>query len=124
MEPIEIVCRHFDVQPDELTIKTRKRRIVEPRQVLLIILNCGYDISLNHSKDGFPLSHSAVFHSRKTITNLYDTDKGFRQRFDAILDELKFNEKKRSRLFKKLRRPKRNVKNHHYKSTKSKRKTA
>lgn len=117
---IEIVCRHFDVTPQELAVKTRKRRITEPRQVLLIIRNCGYNISLNHSKDDLPLSHSAVAHSRSTVVNLYDTDKAFRERLDVILQELNFSKGNKTKLFKKLRR-KQHVKNSHSKRAKSKR---
>ena len=121
MEAIEVVCKHFNVQPDELSIKTRKRRITEPRQVLLIIRNCGYGISLNHSKEGFPLTHCAVAHSRRTVINLYDTDKGFRLKVDLILDDLNFSKQSRQKLFKKLRTKHRHVKNSHHKGAKGQR---
>jgi len=104
MTPSESVCQHWSVTMDELQVTTRSRRITEPRQVLMVILNLGYNLSLCESMEGLPLSHSSVAHARKTVLNLYDTDKLFHSRFEAVFIDLQFSEDQKDMLFQRLRK--------------------
>lgn len=102
--PTECVCRHYGLDPQRLKITTKAREITEPRQVLMVILNFGFNMSLNHSRENLPLSHSSVAHARRTVLNLYDTDKVFRARVDAILVDLELSAEQKNVLFQRLRK--------------------
>ena len=75
----KIVCDYFEIQVELMKSKTRKREIVQARQLAMyfskiltksslakIGLHCG-------NKD-----HATVLHACKTINNLIETDKQFR----------------------------------------------
>ncbi|MCO6500104.1 MAG: chromosomal replication initiator protein DnaA [Vicingus serpentipes] len=82
----KVVCDYFDMQIDTLKSKTRKREVVQARQIAMyfskqmtksslatIGMHCG-------GKD-----HATVLHACKTVNNLMDTDKRFR----GYIDDLK-----------------------------------
>ena len=75
----KVVCDYFDIPIELMKSKTRKREIVQARQLAMyfskqltknslanIGLHCG-------NKD-----HATVLHACKTVNNLIDTDKQFR----------------------------------------------
>jgi chromosomal replication initiator protein len=75
----KVVCDYFDMGIDTLKSKTRKREVVQARQIAMyfskqmtksslatIGMHCG-------GKD-----HATVLHACKTVNNLMDTDKRFR----------------------------------------------
>jgi chromosomal replication initiator protein len=75
----KVICDYFNINIDTLNSKTRKREIVQARQLVMFFakeytksslaiigLNCG-------NKD-----HATVLHAIRTINNLIETDKQFR----------------------------------------------
>ncbi|HTF04213.1 MAG TPA: helix-turn-helix domain-containing protein, partial [Bacteroidia bacterium] len=81
----KVVCDYFDLPIELLKSKTRKREVVQARQIAMyfaksmtksslatIGMHCG-------GKD-----HATVLHACRTVNNLMDTDKRFR----AYIDEL------------------------------------
>ena len=75
----KVICDYFNISIDMLNSKTRKREIVQARQLAMyfakkltkaslatIGLHCG-------NKD-----HATVLHACRTVNNLIDTDKHFR----------------------------------------------
>lgn len=87
----KVVCDYFNIPIDSIQSRTRKREIVQARQLTMyfakkmtksslaiIGLQCG-------NKD-----HATVLHACKTIANLAETDKQFRYWIDEI--EKKFKE--------------------------------
>ncbi|MBS1651747.1 MAG: chromosomal replication initiator protein DnaA [Bacteroidetes bacterium] len=81
----KVVCDYFDLGIDTMKSKTRKREVVQARQIAMyfaksmtksslatIGMHCG-------GKD-----HATVLHACRTVNNLIDTDK----RFKAYIDEL------------------------------------
>jgi chromosomal replication initiator protein len=81
----KVVCDYFDLPIDLMKSKTRKREVVQARQIAMyfsksmtksslatIGMHCG-------GKD-----HATVLHACRTVNNLMDTDKRFR----AYIDEL------------------------------------
>ncbi len=81
----KVVCDYFDVKVDIMKAKTRKREIVQARQIAMyfskrmtksslatIGLHCG-------GKD-----HATVLHACKTVNNLMDTDKSFKVYIDEL----------------------------------------
>jgi chromosomal replication initiator protein len=81
----KIVCDYFELPIELLKSKTRKREVVQARQLAMYFAKKMTKSSLatigmyNGGKD-----HATVLHACKTVNNLIDTDKRFR----ASVDEL------------------------------------
>ena len=86
----KVVCDYFNIPIDSIQSRTRKREIVQARQLTMyfakkltksslaiIGLQCG-------NKD-----HATVLHACKTVANLADTDKQFRLWIDELEKKLK-----------------------------------
>lgn len=88
---LKIVCNYYDIEPELLLKKTRKRNIVQKRQ-LFFYLCCKWtemsldDIGCIALKYGrkLPFDHATVIHSRNTITNLMFSDKELNQQFNEL----------------------------------------
>lgn len=85
----EIVCDYFDVSIDKILEITRKREIVTIRQIMMFFC-CIYSNETlntvgiqNGKKDS-----ATVFHARKSIYNLYDTDKQIRKEIEEINNKI------------------------------------
>ena len=76
-----VVCDYFRITRDELVSKTRKRQIVQARQIAMymsrmFITNCS--LSTIGSEIGGK-DHATVLHACTTVTDLMSTDKTFKQ---------------------------------------------
>jgi chromosomal replication initiator protein len=76
-----VVCEYFKITRDELLSKTRKRQIVQARQIAmymsrLLITNCS--LSTIGAEIGGK-DHATVLHACTTVTDLMSTDKTFKQ---------------------------------------------
>ena len=86
----KVVCDYFSMPVDVLQAKTRKREIVQARQIAMYFSKSLTKYSLASigaqigSKD-----HATVLHACKTVNNLKDTDKNFRQYVEDIEKKLK-----------------------------------
>ena len=86
----KVVCDYFDMEMEQLKSKTRKREIVQARQIAMFFAKSMTKSSLATigtqigNKD-----HATVLHACKTVNNLIDTDKGFRVYIDEIEKKLK-----------------------------------
>ena len=86
----KIVCEYFKISIDAINAKTRKRDIVQARQLSMYFAK-------KHTK--LPLSligaycgnkdHATVLHACRTINNLYDTDKKMKLYVDDIEKKMK-----------------------------------
>jgi chromosomal replication initiator protein len=87
----KVVCNYFDVPVDSLQSKTRKREIVQARQVAMYF-------SKNLTKSSLATigsqiggkDHATVLHACKTVNNLVETDKQFKTQIEEIEKKLKF----------------------------------
>ncbi|MBN2764583.1 MAG: chromosomal replication initiator protein DnaA, partial [Bacteroidales bacterium] len=87
----KVVCNYFDVPSDSLQSKTRKREIVQARQVAMFF-------SKNLTKSSLATiglqiggkDHATVLHACKTVNNLIETDKQFKNQIEEIEKKLKF----------------------------------
>lgn len=92
-EKIEIItCNNFGIDRNLIHSKSRRRELVMPRQVIMTI---AYHVTQKSTKKSnrivgliFKLDHATVSYSRKTVKNLIETDKNFREKFNKILYEL------------------------------------
>jgi chromosomal replication initiator protein len=86
----KVVCDYFNMQVENLKSKTRKREIVQARQIAMYFAKSLTKSSLATigsvigGKD-----HATVLHACKTVNNLIDTDKRFRLYIDEIEKKLK-----------------------------------
>ncbi len=81
----KVVCDYFDLAIDTMKSKTRKREVVQARQIAMFFAKSMTKSSLATigmhcgGKD-----HATVLHACRTVNNLMDTDK----RFKAYIEEL------------------------------------
>ena len=86
----KVVCDYFNLSPDLLQSKTRKREIVQARQIAMYFSKSLTKSSLASigamigGKD-----HATVLHACKTVNNLMDTDKRFKSQIESIEKKLK-----------------------------------
>lgn len=86
----KVVCNYFSMSVDVLSSKTRKREIVQARQIAMYfaknMTKCSLAVIGNAigNKD-----HATVLHACKTVNNLIDTDKNFKQDLEEIEKRLK-----------------------------------
>ena len=76
----KVICDYFDLTIDTLKSKTRKRNIVQARQLAMYFSKQLTKSSLaNIGARCGGKDHATVLHACKTVNNLVDTDKDFRQ---------------------------------------------
>ncbi len=86
----KIVCDYFNIHVDQLQEKTRKREIVQARQVAMFFSKSMTKSSL--ATIGSQIGgkdHATVLHTCKTVNNLMETDKRFMQSIQEIEKKLK-----------------------------------
>ncbi len=84
------VCSYFCITPENLLSKTRKREIVQARQIAMYLSRSMTKASL--SSIGAQIGgkdHATVLHSFNTVCDLIETDKHFKQHVQAIEKKLK-----------------------------------
>ncbi|HEY8387142.1 MAG TPA: chromosomal replication initiator protein DnaA [Parasegetibacter sp.] len=75
-----MVCEYFDVPYDKLLQKTRKREIVQARQITMYLAKSFTKNSLKTIGEHFGgRDHTTVIHSCQTVKDLMDTDSLFRE---------------------------------------------
>ena len=75
-----MVCEYFDVSYDKLLQKTRKREIVQARQITMYLAKAFTKNSLKTIGEHFGgRDHTTVIHSCQTVKDLMDTDAVFRE---------------------------------------------
>lgn len=92
MRFIDAFCNASSINIHELKVKTRKRLILQPRQILMFLINSNFNYSLvriGSLLGGF--DHATVLHSCNVVRNLYETDKQYRLELDRIIDKMENN---------------------------------
>jgi chromosomal replication initiator protein len=86
----KVVCNYYNIGIEQLQSKTRKREIVQARQVAMFFSKTLTKSSL--ATIGSQIGgkdHATVLHACKTVNNLIETDKRFRLQVDEIEKKLK-----------------------------------
>lgn len=86
----KVVCDFFNIHVDHLNSKTRKREIVQARQLAMFF-------SKKHTKSSLATiglhcgnkDHATVLHACRTVNNLIETDKQFRNYVEEIEKKIK-----------------------------------
>ena len=81
----KVVCEYFNISREDLVSKTRKRQIVQARQIAMYmsrsLINCS--LSTIGAEIGGK-DHATVLHACTTVNDLMSTDKTFRQYVNDI----------------------------------------
>ncbi|MEQ8624550.1 MAG: chromosomal replication initiator protein DnaA [Vicingaceae bacterium] len=81
----KVVCDYFDLPIELLKSKTRKREVVQARQIAMFFAKKMTKSSLaNIGMHCGGKDHATVLHACKTVNNLIDTDKRFRGYVDDL----------------------------------------
>ena len=87
---ITAVCNHFGTKPESIALKTRKRELREPRQIVqwgLVLGVVPNALSLANIGQLFGQDHATVLHSKKVVNQLCDTDPIFRENIMVLVNE-------------------------------------
>ncbi|MBN1250719.1 MAG: chromosomal replication initiator protein DnaA [Bacteroidales bacterium] len=86
----KVVCDYFDMNVDVLQSKTRKREIVQARQIAMFFSKnlTSSSLSTIGSQIGGK-DHATVLHAYKTVNNLAETNKEFKEYIKDIEKKLK-----------------------------------
>jgi chromosomal replication initiator protein len=86
----KVVCNYFNMSVEKLNSKTRKREVVQARQIAMYFAKSMTKSSL--ASIGASIGgkdHATVLHACKTVNNLMDTDKRFKSYIEEIDKKLK-----------------------------------
>ncbi len=86
----DTVCEYFSLSVDSISTKSRKREVVQARQIAMYLSKQLTKNSL--SSIGFTIGkrdHATVLHACKIVTDLMDIDKNFRSSVKEIEEKLK-----------------------------------
>ena len=85
----KVVCDYFNMPVESIQTKTRKREIVQARQITMYFSKTltKYSLASIGAQIGNK-DHATVLHACKTVSNLKDTDKNFRQFMEDIEKKL------------------------------------
>ena len=76
---LRVVCEYFELKPEMLKAKTRKREIVQARQICMYLAKQMTKTSLKTIGSNFGgRDHSTVIYACQTVEDLMETDKKFR----------------------------------------------
>jgi chromosomal replication initiator protein len=76
----KMVCEYFHISYDKLLAKTRKREIVQARQITMYLAKKFTKSSLKNIGEHFGgFDHTTVIHSCQTVENLMDTDGDYKE---------------------------------------------
>ena len=85
----KMVCEYFGVNYDKLLQKTRKREIVQARQITMFLAKSFTKNSLKTIGEHFGgRDHTTVIHSCQTVKDLMDTDTVFRENVMEITQKV------------------------------------
>ncbi len=89
---IRMVAEYFELKPEQLKSKSRKREIVQSRQIAMYFAKKYTKASLNSIGAEFGgKNHATVMYSENMVVNLCETDKNFKRYVDEIEAQIKGN---------------------------------
>lgn len=81
------VCEFIGITPEELQIKTRKREVVEGRQIChFLSRNNGLGSLAGIAERFGKKDHATCLHSIKTVKDLLNTDKAYREKYKSFIE--------------------------------------
>jgi chromosomal replication initiator protein len=81
----KMVCEHYNIPYDKLLVKTRKREIVQARQITMFLAKKFTKSSLKNIGEHFGgFDHTTVIHSCQTVEDLMDTDSDYKEKISEL----------------------------------------
>jgi len=68
----------------DITLNTRKREVVEARQVAMVIIKNTTHTSLSNIGKKVGLTHATVLHAIKVVPQYFEVDKQYRRYWDPV----------------------------------------
>jgi chromosomal replication initiator protein len=86
----DLVCEHFSLSVDAISTRSRKREVVQARQIAMYLSKHLTKNSLSSIGDLIgQRDHATVLHACKIVTDLMEIDKSFRMSVKEIEQKLK-----------------------------------
>ncbi len=85
---LDLICRHFNVKPDQLRSKSRRKEIALPRQIAMYFSRKFTSATLQNIGKEFNRDHATVLHSIKKIERMLKTNSKFRHQMDYLLSQV------------------------------------
>ena len=91
----EIVAKILFLDASDLKKRTRKREVVEARQIAMWLMHHYTKLSLAaigayfENENGVSFDHATVLHACKTVNDLKETNRVFREKFEEIENLIK-----------------------------------
>ena len=85
----EVVCRRYDVRPEELHSRRRGRHVVLPRQLAMFLCRRHLAASFPRIGELFDRDHTTVIHAVTTIDERMRRDPGFHETVSRLDEELR-----------------------------------
>lgn len=83
------VCEFICIEPEELQKRSRKREVVEGRQILHYLAKNNKLASLSEIGQRFgKKDHATVLYSCRTVSNLLSTDHQFKRQYENLINTL------------------------------------
>ena len=85
----EIIERYFNLEKNDLKLKTRAKKISYPRQIAMYFMKKLIDMNLNNIGMYFNgMDHSSIIHNIKKIENDIQTDSVFAQKIEMLKKDI------------------------------------
>ena len=85
----QVVCNHFNMAPEMLQEKTRKREVVQARQLAMYFSKTYTNASLAYiGKQIGKKDHTTVLYACKAVTDLMETDRAFKAQVEELQKKL------------------------------------
>lgn len=86
---LEIVSKNFSVTIEDILSKSRKKEVSEARHIYCKIMKSEFNYSLKSIGETIgKRDHTTVIHSVNTVDDRCDTEEGYRENIDSIIDQL------------------------------------
>lgn len=85
----QVICNHFNMAPEMLQEKTRKREVVQARQLAMYFSKTYTNASLAYiGKQIGKKDHTTVLYACKAVTDLMETDRAFKAQVEELQKKL------------------------------------
>lgn len=83
------ICSVWQLMPSKLHERTRKREIVEARQLVYWYMIKLTKLSLEDIGRIYGYDHATVLHAKKTVNNLRNTNREYREKLEQVEAQIK-----------------------------------
>ena len=85
----QVICTHFHIEPEALQAKTRKREVVQARQLAMYFCKNYTKASLSFIGNQIgKKDHATVLYACKAVTDLMETDRAFKAQVEELQKKL------------------------------------